>query len=67
MDKSYERFEKLLLDSGETAYQVANETGVSQSTLSHWRTGRSSPKADKLLLIAKHFGVTVEYFLDEVK
>lgn len=60
----YEKFEQLLSKNNKTAYQVAKETGISQACLSDWKTGRSQPKADKLLIIAKHFGVSIEYFLE---
>ena len=42
-------------------YKVSKETGVSQSTLSDWKRGVSTPKIDKLQKIANYFGVSVEY------
>nr|DAH86210.1 MAG TPA: SOS-response transcriptional repressor [Bacteriophage sp.] len=30
-----------------------------------WRDGRSKPKVDKLAVLAKYFGVSIEYFLEE--
>ena len=42
---------------------MAKETGVSTSTLSSWKTGRYTPKQDKLQKIADYFGVTVDYLL----
>lgn len=59
----YENFRKLLEDRNITAYRVSKDTGISQTTLSDWKTGRAKPKADKLLILAKYFGVTVDYFL----
>lgn len=50
-----------------TAYKVAKDTGVSTSTLSDWKTGRSTPKVDKLKKIAEYFGVSVTYFLDNLE
>lgn len=61
----YLKFVKLLQKRGITAYKVAKDTGISQTTLSDWKNGRANPKADKLLLLAEYFGVTVEYFLKE--
>ena len=60
----YKKFADLLVKSNKTAYQVAKETGIAQSVLSDWKTGRSKPKFDKLLILAKYFGVPVEYFAE---
>ncbi|MFC3802669.1 helix-turn-helix domain-containing protein [Cohnella sp. GCM10012308] len=59
----YERFLCLLEQSGKTPYQVAKETGISTATLTNWKQGKYSPKADKLKVIADYFDVTVDYFL----
>ena len=44
----YEVFSELLQKYGVTPYKVSKETGVSQSTLSDWKRGISTPKPDKL-------------------
>ena len=59
----YEIFEKLLKERGISAYKVAKATGISTGSLSDWKKGRSSPKADKLQKIADYFGVSVDYLL----
>lgn len=59
----YTKFVKLLQKKNITPYRVAKDTGIAQSTLSDWKTGRANPKADKLLILAEYFGVTVDYFL----
>ena len=61
----YEKFEKLLREKQLSAYRVSKETNISQSTLSDWKTGRSTPKTEKLKLLADYFGVSIEYFLDD--
>lgn len=61
----YEIFSKLLQKYGVTPYKVSKETGVSQSTLSDWKRGISTPKPDKLQKIADYFGVPLTYFLSE--
>lgn len=61
----YEIFSKLLQKYGVTPYKVSKETGVSQSTLSDWKRGISTPKPDKLQKIADYFGVPLTYFLTE--
>ncbi|MDF2858674.1 MAG: hypothetical protein K0Q87_4525 [Neobacillus sp.] len=63
----YEIFEQLLLLNNTTAYQVSKATGISQSTLSDWKNGKITPKADKLQLIADHFNVSLEYLLGKEK
>ena len=40
---------------------VARETGITKSTFSDWKNGRSNPKDIKLQKIADLFGVSVEY------
>ncbi|WP_349948574.1 helix-turn-helix transcriptional regulator [Lacrimispora sp. BS-2] len=44
--------------------QVAKSTGISQTRFSYWKSGRSKPKADKLKILADHFGVTIDFFLE---
>lgn len=62
--KMYYKFAELLKKNSLTPYRVAKDTGISQSSLSDWKVGRAKPKADKLLILAKYFGVTIEYFLE---
>lgn len=59
----YEIFSELLQKHGVTPYKVSKETGVSQSTLSDWKRGVSTPKQDKLKKIADYFGVSLEYLM----
>lgn len=57
---NYQRFEALVKSNRTTVYRVAKATGISNSTFTDWKNGRSVPKADKLRLIAEHFGVTLD-------
>lgn len=59
----YDRFSQLMKRKGVTAYQIAKTTGISQTTFSDWKNGRSVPKADKMQKIADFFEVSVEYLL----
>lgn len=61
----YERFQTLLLKNNVTPYKVAKETGVTQTTLSNWKTGRSTPTIKTLKKIADYFGVTVDYLMSD--
>ena len=63
----YKKYEELLKQTGKTSYQVSKDTGIAQSVLSDWKSGRSKPKVDKLQKLAAYFGVTVNYFLQEEK
>jgi repressor LexA len=59
----YGKYARLRDQKGVTDYRVARDTGITQSTFSDWRAGRSKPKTDKLLKLAEYFGVSIEYFL----
>ena len=60
----YEKFQLLLGKTNNTPYHVSKDTGISTATLSNWKNGVYVPKVDKLLIIAKYFGVPLEYFLE---
>ena len=62
----YKKFEELLAANGLSAYKVAKATGVSQATLSQWKSGLYTPKADKLQKIADYFEVPISYFYEDV-
>ena len=55
----YEIFSKLLQENGVTPYKVSKETGVSQSTLSDWKRGVSTPKIYKELQIISEYQLSI--------
>lgn len=59
----YKKYEELLRNTGKTSYQVSKDTGIGQNTLSNWKTGRSNPKMDKLIILSDYFGVPITYFI----
>ena len=59
----YEKYETLRDEKGVTDYRVAADTGITESTFTDWKSGRSKPKVDKLKILADYFGVPIEYFL----
>ena len=59
----YEVFEQLLQKHGVTSYKVAKEAGVTQTALSNWKSGRSTPTTKTLQKIADYFGVTIDYLM----
>ncbi|MBE6531876.1 MAG: helix-turn-helix domain-containing protein [Ruminococcaceae bacterium] len=60
----YKKFDALLKKHNTTVYRVSKATGIAPSTFSDWKSGRSSPKADKLKKIADYFEVGIEYMID---
>lgn len=59
----YEVFEQLLQKYDVTPYRVSKEAGVTQTALSNWKTGRSTPTTKTLQKIADYFGVTIDYLM----
>lgn len=59
----YEVFEQLLQKYGVTPYKVAKESGVTQTALSNWKSGRSTPTTKTLQKIADYFGVSIDYLM----
>lgn len=57
----YERFMQLLQEKNITPYRVSKETGVTQTTLSDWKTGRATPKTVTLQKIADYFNVSLDW------
>ena len=61
----YERYVALRNKKGVTDYKVSEATGITKSTFSDWKSGRSKPKVDKLQKLADYFGVPVTELLEE--
>ena len=59
----YEIYCKLRDEKGIKDSDVVKSTGITKSTFSDWKSGRSKPKNDKLQKIADYFGVSVEYLM----
>ena len=60
----YEFYCKLRDEKGVKDATVAASTGITKSTFSDWKSGRSNPKTDKLKILADYFEVSIEYFLE---
>ena len=56
-------FEKLCQEKHVTPYQVSSVTGVSQTTLSRWKTKGTDPDLKNLVRIAGFFDTTVDYLI----
>lgn len=59
----YATFERLLREKQISVYHVAKATGISSSTFTDWKNGRSVPKADKLAKIANFFSISLDELL----
>ena len=59
----YEVFEQLLQKHGVSPYKVSKDTGVTQTSLSNWKTGKSTPTTQTLQRLADYFGVTLDYLM----
>lgn len=57
----YENYCKLRDAKGLKDADVAKGTGITKSTFSDWKNGRSAPKNEKMIKIANFLGVSVEY------
>lgn len=54
----YEVFDRLCNEKGVTPTQVARDNGLTQQTVSHWKTRGSTPKAQTIQKLADYFGVS---------
>ena len=61
--KMYSIFEELLQKYGVSTYKVSKDTGIAQSVFSSWKNGISTPKQDKMQIIADYFNVSIEYLM----
>lgn len=59
----YDIYNKLLANKGLKNADIARATGISNMTLSDWKKGKSTPKADKLQKIADFLDVSLEYLM----
>lgn len=56
--------DKLLKDKNISLNRLSLETGIPYTCLHDYKTGRSKPKIDKLIILAKYFGVSLENLLE---
>lgn len=59
----YEVFANLLKERGIKTSDVCKATGISATTFTDWKNGKSRPKTDKLHKIADYFDVTIYYLM----
>lgn len=62
----YERYCKIRDSLGLRDSDVARKTGITPSTFSDWKKGKSMPNTQKMVVIAKTLNTTVEYIVDGI-
>lgn len=65
MSASYAKYIEYRDAKGFKDADVTRDTGITGSTFSDWKSGRSKPKIEKLSLIAKCLGVRIEDLVEE--
>ena len=63
MSDTVQRIFQLMEQRHVSAYRVSQETGISQTRISGWKTGKSNPKQDALEQLADYFGVSIDYLV----
>lgn len=58
-----ERFERAIENSGLKPIDIAKKTGISQATLSQYRSGYSKPKSSRLILLARTLNVSPSWLM----
>ena len=59
------RLRELRLERGLSQRALGEALGVCNQTISFWESGSREPNLDDLLKIAKFFGTSTDYLLDE--
>lgn len=59
----YEILEQLLIERNLKLSELADNLNITRQILYYWKSGRSLPKADILLKIARYFDVSIEYLM----
>lgn len=61
------RLYNLMLERGMTQAALAEKIGVTDVSMSRYVTGKRIPRSDVLNKIARYFGVSVDYLLNDTK
>lgn len=60
-----ERLFKIMKKKNVSQYELANITGIGQSTISDWKTKKTNPSADKLMKICDALDISIEELLQD--
>lgn len=55
-----ERIKELRKEKGLAQWELAEEIGSAQNTISGWETGRTEPTVFSCIILADYFGVTLD-------
>lgn len=58
-----EIFISLMEKNNITAYKLSKDTGIPDSLLSNYRTGKKTPSSNNLIILAQYFNVSTDYLL----
>ena len=56
-------FDSQMKRLGLSNYQLSKDTGISDSLIGYWRSGKRKPTLDNLIILAKYFNVTLDYLV----
>ncbi len=54
---------QLRQDLGLSQKELSIKTGISQSTIARWENGDRTPEMNYLIILAKFFGVSIDYLV----
>lgn len=54
---------ELMIEKNITSAKLSADTGISAGNISDWKSGRSKPSPEKLLILSEYFEVTTDYLL----
>lgn len=63
MDKFAERLKELRQEKGLSIQELAKEVQISSSSLCRWENCQADAKGTHLIILAKYFGVTIDYLM----
>ena len=63
MKKFAERLKELRTERNLTILALSKELKIGVASICRWENGQSDVKSEQLIVIAKFFGVTVDYIL----
>ena len=62
-NKLADRLSELLNENKISKRKIANEIGVSASSISDWSTGKIQPTAENIYLLSDYFKISSDYLL----
>lgn len=53
-------FDELMTSRGLSNYQLSKDTGISDSLIGYWRTGKRKPSLENLVLLTDYFKISID-------